>query len=202
MLSGRRRVHAQVLPGAGRREKPSRLPGRPAGARRRPDGPGPPDRRACIRRSNSDLLLMGAFLHDIGKIDELAYDRDFAYTDEGQLIGHLVMAVGMLDRKIAEAEKLSGEPMPDRAGAAAEAHDRQPSWAVRVRQPQAADDARGRGPAPARQSRRQDAQFRAVDASTIRTSAALGPTSTRAWAASCSRARPRPSAGRPSENGQ
>ena len=58
---------------------------------------------------------MGAFLHDIGKIDELSYERDFAYTDEGQLIGHLVMAVGMLDRKLAEAERLSGEPLPDRA---------------------------------------------------------------------------------------
>ena len=39
---------------------------------------------------------MGAFLHDMGKIDELSYDRGFAYTDEGQLIGHLVMAVGTL----------------------------------------------------------------------------------------------------------
>ena len=45
---------------------------------------------------DNDLLLMGAFLHDIGKIDELRYDREFAYTDEGQLIGHLVMAVGIL----------------------------------------------------------------------------------------------------------
>ncbi len=59
-----------------------------------------------------DLLVMGAFLHDMGKIDELAYDREFSYTDEGQLIGHLVMAVGILDRKFAEAEKLSGEPVP------------------------------------------------------------------------------------------
>ncbi|HTU26467.1 MAG TPA: HD domain-containing protein, partial [Pirellulales bacterium] len=62
---------------------------------------------------DTDLLLMGAFLHDVGKIDELAYDREFAYTDEGQLIGHLVMAVGILERKLAEAERLSGEPMPE-----------------------------------------------------------------------------------------
>ena len=59
-----------------------------------------------------DLLLMGAFLHDLGKVDELSYDRDFAYTDEGQLIGHLIIVVGLLDRKLAEAEKLSGEPVP------------------------------------------------------------------------------------------
>ena len=51
----------------------------------------------CYPQIDRDLLLMGAFLHDMGKIDELSYERDLAYTDEGQLIGHLVMAVGMLD---------------------------------------------------------------------------------------------------------
>jgi 3'-5' exoribonuclease len=61
---------------------------------------------------NRDLLLMGAFLHDLGKTEELGYDRGLSYTDEGQLIGHLVMAVAMLDRKLAEAEKLSGESVP------------------------------------------------------------------------------------------
>lgn len=59
-----------------------------------------------------DLLMFGAFLHDLGKTAELSYDRGFAYTDEGQLIGHLVMAVGMLERKAAEAEKLTGETVP------------------------------------------------------------------------------------------
>jgi 3'-5' exoribonuclease len=62
---------------------------------------------------NGDLLLMGAFLHDAGKVDELVYERDFAYTDEGQLIGHVVMAVGMLEKKLREAERLSGEAVPD-----------------------------------------------------------------------------------------
>jgi 3'-5' exoribonuclease len=61
---------------------------------------------------DADLLLMGAFLHDAGKIDELVYDREFGYSDEGQLIGHVVMAVGMLERKAAEAERISGEPLP------------------------------------------------------------------------------------------
>jgi 3'-5' exoribonuclease len=61
---------------------------------------------------NTELLLMGAFIHDAGKVDELSYDKEFAYTDEGQLIGHLVIAVGMLDRKLQEAERLSGEPVP------------------------------------------------------------------------------------------
>lgn len=66
----------------------------------------------CYPQIDRDLLLMGAFLHDLSKVDELSYDRDFAYTDEGQLIGHLVMVVAMLDAKVAEAEKLAGEPMP------------------------------------------------------------------------------------------
>ena len=60
-----------------------------------------------------DLFLTGAFLHDLGKIDELSYEREFAYSDEGQLIGHLVMAVGMLDAKIRETEKLAGEEFPE-----------------------------------------------------------------------------------------
>jgi 3'-5' exoribonuclease len=66
----------------------------------------------CYPQINCDLLLMGAFLHDLGKVDELSYDRELAYTDEGQLIGHVVMALAMLDAKLAEAEKLSGEAMP------------------------------------------------------------------------------------------
>jgi 3'-5' exoribonuclease len=60
-----------------------------------------------------DLLLMGAFLHDLGKIDELSYQHGLGYTDRGQLIGHLVIAVEMLDAKLADAEKLSGEPIPE-----------------------------------------------------------------------------------------
>lgn len=61
---------------------------------------------------DADLLLFGAFLHDMGKIDELTYDRQLGYSDEGQLVGHLVMGVSLLDRKIEETEKLSGEPFP------------------------------------------------------------------------------------------
>jgi 3'-5' exoribonuclease len=59
-----------------------------------------------------DLLLTGIFLHDIGKVDELSYERAFAYTDEGQLVGHLVMGVAMLDAKVARCAELLGEPIP------------------------------------------------------------------------------------------
>ncbi len=48
-----------------------------------------------------DLLLIGGFLHDIGKVYEFSFDRSVEYTDAGQLLGHLVMEVEMVDRKIA-----------------------------------------------------------------------------------------------------
>jgi 3'-5' exoribonuclease len=50
---------------------------------------------------NRDLLLTGAFLHDIGKIHELAYNRSFSYTTRGQLLGHMVIELEMLHAKIA-----------------------------------------------------------------------------------------------------
>lgn len=62
---------------------------------------------------NADLLLMGAFLHDAGKIRELTYERDLGYSDEGQLIGHLVIAVQMLDEKLRETAQLTGESFPE-----------------------------------------------------------------------------------------
>jgi 3'-5' exoribonuclease len=40
---------------------------------------------------NADLLLTVAILHDVGKLDELCYDRAIGYTTEGQLLGHIVM---------------------------------------------------------------------------------------------------------------
>ena len=50
---------------------------------------------------NRDLLLTGAFLHDIGKIHELTYNRSFSYSTRGQLLGHMVIELEMLQAKIA-----------------------------------------------------------------------------------------------------
>ncbi|HTM10719.1 MAG TPA: HD domain-containing protein [Verrucomicrobiae bacterium] len=47
-----------------------------------------------------DLLLIGAFLHDMGKIYEFSFDRSVEYTDKGQLLGHLVMEVEKVSEKI------------------------------------------------------------------------------------------------------
>ena len=50
---------------------------------------------------NRDLLLTGAFLHDIGKIYELTYTRSFSYTSRGQLLGHMIIELEMLQAKLA-----------------------------------------------------------------------------------------------------
>src|SRR5207302_1678050 len=51
---------------------------------------------------NRDLLLTGAFLHDIGKIHELTYKRSFSYTTRGQLLGHMIIELEMLQTKLAQ----------------------------------------------------------------------------------------------------
>ena len=61
---------------------------------------------------NRELLLMGVFLHDVGKTKELSYDNVFGYTDEGQLIGHIDIGVEMLTEKAAKVPDLTGEPFP------------------------------------------------------------------------------------------
>jgi 3'-5' exoribonuclease len=48
-----------------------------------------------------DLLVAGAIFHDIGKIREMSWKSSFNYTLEGQLIGHISIAQGMLHEKIA-----------------------------------------------------------------------------------------------------
>jgi 3'-5' exoribonuclease len=47
-----------------------------------------------------DLLVTGAILHDIGKIYELNYERGFSYSNEGQLIGHISIAMRMVGDKL------------------------------------------------------------------------------------------------------
>ena len=53
----------------------------------------------------SDLVLAGIFLHDMGKTDELSYDMAFSYTDSGQLIGHIVQTILMVSNKTKVLEK-------------------------------------------------------------------------------------------------
>lgn len=48
-----------------------------------------------------DLLITGVLLHDIGKIRELTYQRSFSYTTEGQLLGHMQIALRLIGDKLA-----------------------------------------------------------------------------------------------------
>ena len=54
-----------------------------------------------------DLLLTAAILHDVGKLDELCYDRAIGYTSEGQLLGHIVMEIETVANAI---NKIEGFP--------------------------------------------------------------------------------------------
>lgn len=56
---------------------------------------------------NRDLLLTAAMLHDIGKTKELSLFPENNYTDDGQLLGHIVMGAEMIGRKI---ENIDGFP--------------------------------------------------------------------------------------------
>ncbi|NOX58034.1 MAG: HD domain-containing protein [Planctomycetes bacterium] len=60
-----------------------------------------------------DLVLAGLFLHDIGKTRELRCETSFAYSDPGQLLGHLFIAAAWVDEKCAAAERETGEPFPE-----------------------------------------------------------------------------------------
>ena len=53
---------------------------------------------------NRDVVLMGLFLHDLGKAHELHWNTGFAYSDDGQLVGHIARGVTILDRKAEEVE--------------------------------------------------------------------------------------------------
>jgi 3'-5' exoribonuclease len=46
--------------------------------------------------ANQDLLTAGALLHDIGKLEELEYDRSTSYTRDGNLVGHVTLGTMMV----------------------------------------------------------------------------------------------------------
>jgi 3'-5' exoribonuclease len=51
-----------------------------------------------------DLLLTAAMLHDVGKLEELCYERSISYTVEGQLLGHIVMELETVAKAMDEIE--------------------------------------------------------------------------------------------------
>src|SRR5208282_2965644 len=55
---------------------------------------------SCHYGVDFNLLLAGVVLHDIGKIYELSYERAFGYSPEGQLLGHIAIAIRMIADKL------------------------------------------------------------------------------------------------------
>jgi 3'-5' exoribonuclease len=58
---------------------------------------------------DADLLLTAAMLHDVGKLDELCYERSVSYTTEGQLLGHIVMELETVTKAIEAIEGFPGK---------------------------------------------------------------------------------------------
>jgi len=56
-----------------------------------------------------DLLVTGAILHDIGKLEEFSYQLQLDYTDAGRLLGHVVLGVQRVQEKINKIEKFPPE---------------------------------------------------------------------------------------------
>lgn len=67
----------------------------------------------CYPQLNRDLLLTAAMFHDIGKTKELSRFPENDYTDDGQLLGHIIMGTEMVGESIRAIpdfpEKLSTE---------------------------------------------------------------------------------------------
>jgi 3'-5' exoribonuclease len=55
-----------------------------------------------------DLLVAGALLHDIGKVDELTFETGIEYTDEGRMLGHVILG----ERRVREAVDRLGDAVP------------------------------------------------------------------------------------------
>ncbi len=51
--------------------------------------------------ADAGLLITAAVLHDIGKLEELTYERSIGYSDEGQLLGHILIGLEMVGKRMA-----------------------------------------------------------------------------------------------------
>ena len=56
-----------------------------------------------------DLLMAGAILHDVGKVAEFAYQTDIDYSDEGRLLGHVVLSDRLINQRLAELPDFPNE---------------------------------------------------------------------------------------------
>ena len=66
-------------------------------------------------KMSRDIILMGVFLHDLGKTRELVWDRSFTYSDRGELIGHIVEGAIMLHDRAQLVMRATGQRLPKNA---------------------------------------------------------------------------------------
>ncbi len=67
---------------------------------------------ALYPKISRDLVMMGLFLHDMGKTRELSYDKTFSYTDRGELVGHVVEGAMILRDKAQAVMREQGIRFP------------------------------------------------------------------------------------------
>ena len=108
---------------------------------------------AAVCGAQADLVLAGALLHDVGKLEAYAWSGTFAMTDEGALLGHVALGMLMLGRTVA---RTTPAPCTARELTLLQHLDRLTPRHVGVRRRRASDDSRGRGSSLRGQRQRQD----------------------------------------------
>lgn len=66
------------------------------------------DLAEVYEQADGDLLVTAALLHDVGKVDELTYETAVGYSDEGRLLGHVILGERRLQRVLEDL----GHPLP------------------------------------------------------------------------------------------
>ena len=60
---------------------------------------------------NRDLLITGTLLHDMGKVSEYSIEGEFAFTEDGRLVGHIIRAIAMVETAAAALNTLSPDQL-------------------------------------------------------------------------------------------
>ena len=61
--------------------------------------------------ADTDLMVSGAILHDIGKIEEYRYDTAIDYTEHGRLVGHITIGASWVSEKAANIKEFPQETL-------------------------------------------------------------------------------------------
>ena len=104
---------------------------------------------------NKDLLYTAAMCHDIGKTIELSPFPENDYTDDGQLLGHIIIGIEMIDDAIREIPEFPKQLASELKHCIVAHHGE-----LRIRFPEKTGTGRSHGTKSCRQRRRQDADIK------------------------------------------